>query len=90
MDALVGADPVFRLADATECAQDFAKLDDSILKVHSQPSVPCIFWKGLHSALRCVGVKGSGPALGLCSYNQGWLCLSPRNCYGITAYLKTA
>ena len=33
MDALVGADPVFRLADATESAQDFAKLDDSILKV---------------------------------------------------------
>ncbi len=40
MDALVGADPVFRLADATENAQDFAKLDDSILKVHSKHLMP--------------------------------------------------
>ena len=39
MDALVGADPVFQLADATESAQDFAKLDDSILKVHSTHSM---------------------------------------------------
>ena len=39
VDALVGADPVFKLADATESAQDFAKLDDSILKVgHSHAS----------------------------------------------------
>ena len=41
VDALVGADPVFRLADATESAQDFAKLDDSILKVRGSP-FPCL------------------------------------------------
>lgn len=33
MDALVEADPVFKLADATLDVEAFAKLDDSILKV---------------------------------------------------------
>ena len=33
MDAFVEADPFFKLADATEDAQAFALLDDSILKV---------------------------------------------------------
>lgn len=33
VDALVEADPVFRLADAAEKAETFAQLDDSILRV---------------------------------------------------------
>ena len=33
MDALVEADPVFKLADAAEKAETFAQLDDFILRV---------------------------------------------------------
>lgn len=66
MDALVGADPVFRLADATESAQDFAKLDDSILKVHSQPFLPGNYFKGLHSLSQMSWHEG----LRACSWAQ--------------------
>ena len=38
VDALVEADPVFKLADATENAQDFARLEDSILRVRRMHS----------------------------------------------------
>ena len=51
MDALVGADPVFKLADATESAQDFAKLDDSILKVQSKHFLPWVTFSRVHTAL---------------------------------------
>lgn len=46
VDALVEADPVFKLADATENAQDFARLEDSILRV----------WR-MHSAHKYVSLN---------------------------------
>ena len=56
VDAFVEADPFFKLADATEDAQAFALLDDSILKV-CRAYAAC--WHPmLHSAAEAAAYRG--------------------------------
>ena len=51
VDAFVEADPFFKLADATEDAQAFALLDDSILKVRRAYTVRWHHQMGRHKKL---------------------------------------
>ena len=64
MDAFVEADPFFKLADATEDAQAFALLDDSILKVRRAYTVRWHHQMGRHKKFvtyKIIACGGASP-----------------------------